>query len=341
MRKILMWASRNRAEEGVHGYYRTEQFQRLLNLIKLVPSGLLVGVMGYSGQGKTAFRRVLAHDMGFRRRKFKIETETDYKMAQLPHSDMIRLSKPIELIKWDGRYYRKLKANVLSAPDIQLLEVNLILIDTPDYGRKDVRLINRDLTQISEFWNALRERRCYANIVVFLQKELVRRQQHFFLLKMTPFIELDFKCEELLQFYKSRFNSYTPFNEESLKEIARLSKAIFRRFQRYIHLTVLDMLQTSKNVVSVEDVKRVITDEELMKDAELEFWDMFRSESKKRTAVKILSSLRSGKEVSQEEIAEALNVNPATISRLIAVLEDYSYVKRRRAERKKLLVSLA
>jgi biotin operon repressor len=221
-------------------------------------------------------------------------------------------------------------------------------IDTPDYGRKDIRLINRDLTQLSEFWTALRARGYDANVVVFLQKELVKSQQHFFLLKMYPLLELPpLKPEEMLASYKQIFRNYTssakptePFIEEALTLVAQLSRGIFRRFMRYINLAVSDMLQKGKDAVNVEDVRNVITDAVLMQDSALEFEDMFRNETHKRQAVKLLSLLRGQIEANQKTMAEALGISEMAISRLMVQLESNGYVKRRRGKHGEWLVSI-
>lgn len=340
-RMVLSWASKNRAEEGVHGYYQTKQFQRVLNLLKMVPEGMLVGVMGYSGQGKTAFIRALGHYL----KPFYEESEPKVteEVEEFEGGKIIRRdTRPdfiVSIPKWDSGVFKRFSAKVHKHSEMKAYKA--FLIDTPDYGRKDIRRINQDLTQISEWWSDLRWYGCMANVVVFLQRELVRAQQHFFLLKMSPLIELKpLKPEEMVEFYNNNFNSCKPFTEDSLTLIAELSKGIFRRFMRYIQLAIQDMLEKERDVVSVEDVHRVITDDVLMKDMELEFWDMFRSESKKQTAFKIISFLRLNKETTQTQIAEAVGVNEATISRIIPVLEDNGYVKRKRVEHGRWLVSL-
>jgi len=335
---VLAWSAKNRAEDGVYGYYYTEEVKRLIELLKTVPEGLLVGVMGYSGQGKTALKRCLTRDL----KRFYEENEpktTETKESEYVTAVHTRPDFQVSIPKWDTNVYKywmeQIRFPLIMRPR------KVFLIDTPDYGRKDVRLINRDLTQISEFWTDLRAYGYKANVVVFLQKELVKSQQHFFLLKMYPLLELTpFKPEEMLAAYKQNFGSCMPFIEESLTLVAQLSKGIFRRFMRYINLAVMDMLQKDKNVVSAEDVKAVITEDVLMMDADLEFTEMFRNESQKRTAIKILSFLRKNQEVNQKTVAEALGLAEATVSRLLNQLEDYCYVERRRGEHGEWLVSV-
>jgi len=157
---------------------------------------------------------------------------------------------------------------------------------------------------------------------------------------MDPLLELNpLKPEEMLEAYKMIVGSYTPFDEQSLSLMAQLSRGIFRRFMRYIRLTVADMLLKGKGIVSVDDVKTIINDDVLMKDAELEFMEMFRNEAHKQQATKTLSFLREQKEANQKTIAEALGFAEAAVSRLVNTLEDHGYVRRHRGEHGEWLVS--
>lgn len=339
---VLAWASRNRAEEGVSGYYKTKQFQRILNLLKMVPSGLLIGVMGYSGQGKTAFKNALGHSL----KTFYEESEPKETKEVEEGDGVTRITTrrrgefKISIPKWNSKVFKWFTGRTRDRSEMK--PYRAFLIDTPDYGRKDIRRINRDLTQISEWWTYLRRYGCTASVVVFLQRELVKAQQHFFLLKMSPLIELKpLKPEEMVEFYNKNFNSLKPFTARSLSHIAELSKGIFRRFMRYIQLAIQDMMEKEKDVISVEDVHHVITNDVLMKDAELEFWDMFRSKSRKDTAVRIMAFVRKNKEVNQKTIAEAIGVDPATVSRIIVVLQDCGYLQRKRSERGAWVVNIA
>jgi biotin operon repressor len=331
---VLSWSARNRAEDGVYGYYWTEEANKLLKLLKTVPEGLLVGVMGYSGQGKTALKMVLSQEM----KRFFKEKEPE---ATLPGEEL-----QVSIPKWDKDVYNYWMEQVKYRR--RMKHRRAFFIDTSDYGRKDLRLINRDLTQLSEFWTALRAHGYDVNVVIFLQKELVKAQQHFFLLKMYPLLELPpLKPEEMLASYKQIFRNYTssakptePFTEEALTLVAQLSKGIFRRLMRYINLTVLNMLQKGKDTVNVEDVKAVITDAVLMQDAELEFSEMFKNETHKQQAVRLLAFLREQREANQKTIAEALGLSEMAISRLMVQLESHGYVKRRRGKHGEWLVSI-
>ncbi len=344
VRLALEWSSKNRAEDGVYGYYWTGQAKELLSLLKTVPEGLLVGVMGYSGQGKTALK--FAFSSALRRFYDKQEPKTVEKVEKDGNSTITTTeTRPdfnVSIPKWDTGVYKFWKEEMKDS--FRMNYRKAFLIDTPDYGRKDVRLINRDLTQLSEFWTDLRAFGYKANVIVFLQKELVKARQQFFLLKMYPLMELTpLKPEEMLEVYRKALGagSLDPFAAESLTLVAQYSRGIFRRFMRYVNMIVLNMVRRGKETVTVEDVKAVITDAVLMQDAELEFAEMFKSESRKRVAVKMLSFLKERGETDQEMIAEALDVDPSTVGRIMPTLEDNGYVKRKRAEHGKWIVSIA
>lgn len=338
-KSILQWASKNRAEDGFdrQTYYWTQQAKSFIEYnLKLVNEGLLAGVMGYSGQGKTALRYMIFSEMKpFYEERFPREAQERTQYGGSSVTTITRDSEPRVLtVKWDTEIYKQFKEKFTEWFAKEKLDKRkLIIIDTPDYGRKDIRLINRDLTQLGEFWSDLRAKGVKTNIVIFLQRELVKSQQHFFLLKMDPLLQLTpLKPEEMLSAYKMSWGLYEPFSEESLRLVAELSRGIFRRFMRYIRLAVQRIMEQGRPTVTVEDVNSVITDDILMQDAELEFTEMFRNQRYVEHAVKILKFLREEKSANQKVIAEKLSVHETIVSKIVSTLESNGYVKRVRGE---------
>jgi hypothetical protein len=122
-----------------------------------------------------------------------------------------------------------------------LRKKKLILIDTPDYSKTDRRLMAKDLDDIYWLWNSL-SRATYLkdetnpNIVIAIQKEMLR--DHFFFDKMETKELEPLNPQQMVEAYRKRFKAIDPFTEEALLTLARMSRGIFRRFLRYITVTV-------------------------------------------------------------------------------------------------------
>lgn len=72
--------------------------------------------------------------------------------------------------------------------------------------------------------------RAKPNFVIVIQKEMFR--DNFLFDKMEK-VEL-----EMVEAYRKRFKAIDPFTEDALLNLARMSRGIFRRFLRYITLTI-------------------------------------------------------------------------------------------------------
>jgi len=335
VKTILQWAMRNRAEDSfeLEYYYWTPQAKRLFNKLTILGglygNCLLIGVRGSSGVGKSALLKALRR---------KLELWVSENKSDKP-GWLRRYLSPIFTVKWGEQH------KIDSYDNAQSYEAHHSnLIDTPDYGRRDLRKINRDLTQIFNIWNEVRERLHYGteqdpnvegyhqrftgNFVVFLQKELIKPRDHFFLRKMDIVELKSLTTNELLEAFKMRFTTFDPFTGESLTLIAELSRGIFRRFMRYIQLALENMIERGATEVTVDDVKAVITEEILMEDMELEFYDMFKNERYTRHAVRILNFLRDTGQIDQKTIAEELGIHATILGRIVANLEENGYVKR-------------
>jgi hypothetical protein len=327
VKEMLAWAMRNRAEDCFEEkyYYWTPQAKKIFNKLTILEekygNRLLIGVIGASGVGKSALVRALESRLfSWHKEHFK-----DY-----------YYETPVLRLKWKQEFSRGVSIKDENGNTILWLQ-HSVLIDTPDYAAKDIRKISKDLDGIHNVWADVRRTPltyCGTNFVIFFQKELVKRADHFFLRKMDKVDLNPLKPDELLEAFHLRFATDEPFTLESLTLIADLSRGIFRRFMRYIQLSLEDMIERASGEVTVADVHRVISDEVLMQDLELEFSDIFKNERYMRHAVGIVNLLQEVKEVNQETLAQELNVHPSILGKIVATLEENGYVKRMRGKGK-------
>jgi len=209
-----------------------------------------------------------------------------------------------------------------------------ILIDTPDYSKTDRRLMAKDVEELYWLWNTLSQWETYdrkrkPNIVVAIQKEMFR--DHFFFDKMEK-VELEpLKPEQMVEAYRKRFKVIEPFTEDALLALARMSRGIFRRFLRYITLTLQCSELHGKKIIDAETVRDAVTVERLAEDMELELVELFPKQSDLRLqAVRLLMHLEESGPKKQGELAEEFGLEEYAMSRLLAKLELHRYIARRR-----------
>jgi hypothetical protein len=111
-----------------------------------------------------------------------------------------------------------------------------ILIDTPDYARSDRRVMTKDLGEIYTLWDFLSRFESKPNMVIAIQKEMFHG--HFFFDKMERVEVTPLKPGQLLESYQKRFRTSRPFTKEALLTLARMSRGVYRRYLRYITLTL-------------------------------------------------------------------------------------------------------
>ena len=223
-----------------------------------------------------------------------------------------------------------------------------ILIDMPDYPKHDRRLIARDLDDIQGLWNRLMTSDSDVSIAIFIQKETFNYADHFFYGKMTIVDLMSLTTGQLLEAYKQRWGGYASFTEDALEYIARMSRGIFRRFKRYIALT-LEM--SSQPLLDLELVKKAV-DEEIIRDVDKELKGIFRKREQKEKALEVMKVLSDEKirreearaggvkstaesygearpdGLTQSDLAEMVDVSEMALSRLVRELEQHGYVKR-------------
>jgi hypothetical protein len=175
--------------------------------------------------------------------------------------------------KFDKATLRKLR----EAAWFRMLRGNdIILIDTPDYSKTDRRLMAKDLEGIYWLWNTLAGSQSIPpNIVLAIQKEMFRG--HFFFDKMEKVKLEPLEPQQMVEAYRRRFKAIEPFTEDALVTLARMSRGIFRRFLRYITLTLRRREMDMKGPIDTTIVKEAVTVERLAEDMELELGELFRN----------------------------------------------------------------
>jgi len=82
----------------------------------------------------------------------------------------------------------------------------------------------------------------------------------------------------MVEAYRKRFKALAPFTEDALLTLGRMSRGIFRRFLRYITLTLQYSESHGKKIIDTETVKEAVTVERLAEDMELELVELFPKE---------------------------------------------------------------
>jgi len=82
----------------------------------------------------------------------------------------------------------------------------------------------------------------------------------------------------MVEAYRKRFKAIEPFAEDGLLTLAGVSRGIFRRFLRYITLTLRRWEADRKGSIDTRIVKEAVTVERLAEDMELELTELFPSQ---------------------------------------------------------------
>ena len=224
---------------------------------------------------------------------------------------------------------------------IELGCARYILIDMPDYTKSTAHSMNRDIDNVQQLWQRIQaeDKRKEISFIIAFQKEMVMKHPHFFIGKMDIVTLKPLKPEELIEAYKLHNKTIEPFTEDALRLIGELSRGIFRRFLKYIQITIEKNLN-AEIPLTVENVNNAITEDLLIEDMELELSDIFKTKDKKTEAVRVLNFLRQHGATNMKTIAEELNIGEKVIQRLIRKLYGYRYVDIKRGKGKEKLVSL-
>jgi ribosomal protein S25 len=121
---------------------------------------------------------------------------------------------------------------------------------------------------------------------------------------------------------------------------------VFRRFKRYIGLTLEPHLAEGAKAaaaIGLEDVKKAVTDEEVMHDMSKELDGIFMKQDQKQKAVELINRLATSKAygfavtdesqivehaMKQEDVSKRLEISEMAASRLLRELEQHGYIKR-------------
>ena len=96
----------------------------------------------------------------------------------------------------------------------------------------------------------------------------------------------------MVEAYRKRFKALASFTEDALLTLGRMTRGIFRRFLRYITLTLQHWEVDGKGSIDTAIVKEAVTVERLAEDMELELAELFPKQSDLRLqAVRLLMRL--------------------------------------------------
>jgi len=230
-----------------------------------------------------------------------------------------------------------IKDNIFSE---NLENIHTILIDTPDYNRKSTSSFSADLKELEKFWLSILqlgdvEEGQQVNLIMFFQKELWDLRPSFFCGKFNEITLKPLTPKQLMEYYETTFGGCFPFSEDALKELAILSRGIFRRFKRYIGLCI-EQIGDLESSLESSDVDTIINLDVLVKDFEQELKNVFpRNKALHRKTV-ILLQLLSAKPLTQKEIGEKFfDGNKMGCSRFLNSLECWGYIERHYENREK------
>lgn len=364
VKEILEWSAMLTSEteplyQAFPEYVQPKSIESLGASLRHI-KGRMICVSGLQGVGKSTACTMLSHQLKAQHYAALDERDSPYRilMFKFPRDgdwhEAIWKATPTakalfeEHVHWEIENNKKFRHYHLRKI---LQPVQTILIDLGDYGRKDARLMNRDLDKIQDLWNVMLElSKPAANLVIFTQKELYKG--HLFLGKFEHVELKPFTPAELVEAYKkvtagdetATLDLCYPFEEAALLELARMARGIFRRFKRYIHKCVEAYeIPDKSNLITVDFVRKIITLDEIAADMELQLSDLFSKPEHRMIAIRALENARLNSDLNQTELAERLQVDDATLSRILGKLELQGYIQRRQGEHgeKKLNLLLA
>ncbi|HVB13096.1 MAG TPA: hypothetical protein VNE86_08165 [Nitrososphaerales archaeon] len=235
-----------------------------------------------------------------------------------------------------------------------LSQCHTIMIDLRDYGLRDSRAMNTDLSDIQRLWQFMNEhlyqikRRRTPNIVIVLQKELLMSEEQtsvvsYFLRKASQTVELlPLTPAQMIQVYRGEFGDLYPFEPDALALLARYSRGIFRRFLKYIQLCLGWKLSHGDELITRKVVGEVVTEEEITADWEMEMHQIFPHGGNWNYAAKVMNILCT---LSEKEIYPTLTqlakgvefVSRSDLSRIITKLEERGYIRRNKTPAGKVI----
>lgn len=352
-REVYDWACQLTAEQrawtSVEDYYWVYAAKRLLWKLKGEPKGALIGVNGLQGSGKSSMAAAVTIKLAreteqecyhIKWRSGKPLTEslnTDDDFQSRVMNDILDVERelmedyktaPLQPVKKPKWLSKKERAELKERTELEALySCHTLFIDMPDYSRTSRRFMDKDLDGIQVLWDDLKRKRSKANVVVFIQKEL--RCRHFIFDKMDPIDLKPMTSEEMVEAYMQKWKALYPFKEDSLLLLSKFSRGIFRRFLKYIQLSIENWAPKyergkAPKFINKEWVRKAVTASRLLIDRQLELTDRL-TPSKFSNAKAILNTIEE-RERAQTEIAEMTGLSEATVSRMTKTLKLYDFI---------------
>jgi hypothetical protein len=235
-------------------------------------------------------------------------------------------------------------------------DVDALLLDLPDFGRSDRRLFLRTLNEIQDVWVSIMKSGAEhsdipigMNVVITIQKELSDLAPSYFLGKANTVEIKPLSASELVDAYRAKFPTLEPFDESSLSFVAELSRGIFRRFLKFIAVTLQDAHQRGANHVHIQDVTWLLDATLVGHEMEPELASIFPKAEVREKAFRIIYELLATKAmkplvkdhssgpVSQKRLAEALSLTESDMSRIVDRLVANRIVSRERTDEGNIL----
>ncbi len=362
VKSIYDWSCRLPAEtDADQDYYVwTEPVKQVLTKLEF-GKGQMIFIIGYQGLGKTRAMHELHYRLANKgQHVIPLRMPSTGKILDILDDRLTHMSDSLK---------RKKKKDRLERIRNAMSDIHGILLDLPDYGHKDFRLMSRDLNEIQHFWNDAvwfqRDKTsCELNLVAFIQREMFDTRFHFLYGKGTVVELIPLSEQQLIDNYVARFSLTWPFTDDAIRMLARLARGNVRRFKRYISLCIEKWLaehpeNSSKNQISMDTgfVARSVTADDLLRDMQKEIEHIFpQSHDAKKCAMDLILLLSEKGELNEIQITENLSrkYNSSTktvspndmqhiymrVSRIIKKLETYNYLKERKGEGNSKFISL-
>lgn len=334
-REIYQWSVRlsNEQEADLKFIVPKPDWMQLYSRLRMA-QGNLVKVVGPQGSGKTTLSNWLY--AGLPRKKHKedpnermdLETVKIRIIKGLESFGKYKKYRDFEYVEDPLNSHKKLRVSITDKDWEWNIDdtVKHLIVDLWDYSKNSRRDITKALDAIQDYWAYRCREKSLLNIVVFLQKEAL--PLHFFLGKMEYFEIKPWKPTELADCYQHIFNSYDPFTKEALTEIAYLSRGIFRKFKKYIADCLMVLFAKKLSIITIENVRNIITNEKLVQDMELQLSELFPHSKKNREyAVTVLRFLREHGETQQTVLTKQFFADKMSCSRLLNALALHGYVE--------------
>jgi hypothetical protein len=208
----------------------------------------------------------------------------------------------------------------------------------PDYSKTNAASMNADIAAVQALWESLMDKDS-THLVIAVQKELVMKNPHFFWGKCDMMTLEPLSCDEIVEAYKYITGDSCLFDEPALRLIATLSRGVFRRFKKYVRLTIENNLEEFVPLKQ-EHVEKAVGEKQLFEDMELELCDIFNEREKRLQALSVISFLRKQGKTNIKTISEGINLTESVTQKITHKLVLYGYVCLERGLGKEKLVCL-